>query len=112
MAAHVIDEQLSVANPGFVTVTALLELDWTLRTRYGFSQSHVRAVLSEMITEPKLVVERAREVTLALSSTVAGLADNMLHEIAKAYGSSKTVTFDRKFAKLEGVELIVTENVS
>jgi predicted nucleic-acid-binding protein len=105
-ATRLIESELTVDAPGFVSVTALLELDWVLRGQYRFSASNVSAVLSEMMDSPALVFEQADAVARALDYEYGDLADNILHHTSGASGCSHTVTFDRKFARMDGVELL------
>jgi predicted nucleic acid-binding protein len=44
----------------------------------------------------------------ALHDTAVGIADAIIHRKAIAHGCSRTVTFDKKFARLKGVELLPT----
>jgi predicted nucleic acid-binding protein len=41
----------------------------------------------------------------AIAQPRPDLADTLLHEVGKARNCERTVTFDRKFARLPGVEL-------
>ena len=61
--------------------------------------------MKEMLATPNLVVEREAEVAGALEAGTS-FADVLLHLIGRQLGARKTMTFDRKFARLEGVELL------
>lgn len=51
-----------------------------------------------------IVVEQAATVERALALNHADFADAIVHEVGAAAGRSKTMTFDRRCARLEGVE--------
>jgi predicted nucleic-acid-binding protein len=106
LARRLLEDEATPETPGYVTVVAVLELDWVLRGSYGFSARVVADVIAELMTAPNLVFEHADAVENALASPHGDLADNLLHGVGAAQGCAKTVTFDRKFARLDGVELL------
>ncbi len=106
IATHLLENALTPDDPGFVTIVAVLELDWVLRAQYGFSSDVVVETLRRLISSPNLTFEQSAAVERALDFEYGDLADNILHETAQVSGCTKTVTFDRKFARLEGVELL------
>jgi predicted nucleic-acid-binding protein len=105
-ATHLIEQDLSEQAPGFVSVTALLELDWVLRSQYGFSAANVSAVVAELMNAASLVFEFPDEIEVALTERHGDLADRVLHHTARANGCDRTLTFDKNFARLDGVELL------
>lgn len=106
LARRLLEDEATPETPGYVTVVAVLELDWVLRRSYGFSARAVTEVIGQLVTAPNLVFEQAEAIEHALVSAHGDLADHILHWIGAAQGCSRTVTFDRKFARLEGVELL------
>ena len=106
IATNLLENTLTSENPGFVTLVAVLELDWVLRTLYGFSPLIVANAIAALMSSPSLVFESDAAVRAALGFEHGDLADNILHEVGQANGCTKTVTFDKKFARLEGVELL------
>jgi predicted nucleic-acid-binding protein len=106
LASDVLENRLTSDEPGFVSITALLELDWVLRVQYGFSQANVCAVLTGLLSASNLICEQRECVARALQFEHGDLADNILHQTAKEAGCTQTLTFDKKFARLEGVELL------
>ncbi len=105
VARRVIEETLSPTEPGFVSLVVIVELNWVLIRVYGCPVSQVVAICAELIASPTIVVEQATAVAAALALPHDDLADNLLHELGKSHGCERTVTFDRKFARLTGVEL-------
>ncbi len=106
IATHILEDVLNPGEPGFVTIVAVLELDWVLRAQFGFSPGIVVETLRGLLESPNLVFEQCAAVESAMSFENGDLADNILHQTAQANGCTKTVTFDRKFARLAGVELL------
>jgi predicted nucleic-acid-binding protein len=106
IATHLLENILTPELPGFVSLVATLELDWVLRKQYGFSPKIVADTIRALMSADNLQFQSAAEVERALAFEHGDLADNILHYIGQANGSAKTVTFDKKFARLEGVELL------
>jgi predicted nucleic-acid-binding protein len=104
LATQIMENELTQEEPGYVTVVALLELDWVLRTQYEFSSAIAIDAIKGLMSSPNLVFENADAVELALDFEHGDLADNILHRVAQSKGCSKTVTFDKRFARLDGVK--------
>jgi predicted nucleic-acid-binding protein len=79
-----------------VPLTVLLELGWTLGSRYGFGRAQLGAALSGLLDMESIHVddEPAIRAALDLHARGADLAD-CLHLVA-ARGSAAFVTFDRR----------------
>lgn len=106
LAKTFIEERLSRETPGFVTLVAIAELGWVLERLYGQSPSAIVAVVNKLLNSAQIVVEEASAVEAALSLPHDEMADALIHEAGRAKGCQSTITFDRKFARLEGVELL------
>jgi predicted nucleic-acid-binding protein len=106
IATHLLENKLTPENPGFVSLVAILELDWVLRTQYGFAPKIVVDIIRILMSSKNLIIENAAAVGTALAFQHGDLADNILHEVGLANNCTKTVTFDKKFARLTGVELL------
>jgi predicted nucleic-acid-binding protein len=104
-ARRVMEETLTPSEPGFVSLIVLVELNWVLDRVYGCRLSQIVSIFAELIASPTILVENVAAVTAAIARPHIDLADNLLHEIGKIHGCARTVTFDRKFARLPGVEL-------
>ncbi len=105
LATEFLENRLSRQNPGLVSVIVLCELSWTLKRVYGRSDDDILLVIRELLATPTLVVEHAELVGRAIASTVS-FADALIHLVGAASGCSGTITFDRRFARLDGVELL------
>ena len=106
IAADFVESRLSPSEPGFVSLIVLCEIAWTLRSGYGFSPVDVRKTLSCLTEAGQLTFEREEIVEAALSQSRFDPADAIIHELGRAAGCSETVTFDRRFARMEGVRVL------
>ena len=106
LAKRFFDTRLSVKAPGYLTQLVLAETHWTLTRAYGFSADEVRAVLLAVINSAQILVERAELARKALANPSVDFADQLIHLCGQEAGCTTTVTFDRRFAKMAGVELL------
>jgi predicted nucleic-acid-binding protein len=106
IATNLLENELTPEVPGFISLFAILKFNWVLRTQYGFSPQIVTDTIGALMCSPNLVFENAGAVGAALAFQHGDLADNILHEIGLVHGCTKTVTFDKKFARLAGIELL------
>ena len=107
VARRIIEEGLTPTAQGFVSLIVLVELSWVLGRVYRCSREQVALIVAELIASPTILVEQAAAVTAAIAQPHPDLADSLLHEVGKVRGCEHTITFDRTFAKLAGVELVV-----
>ena len=105
-ATRLLEDQLSSTMPGLVTTVALHETAWVLQRIYKLPPDEVRPIFLQMLDAPNLVVEHVEQVAEALEAR-AGFSDALIHFVGQASGCTKTVTFDKRFARLKGVELLV-----
>lgn len=103
-AATFIESELSDENPGFVSLLVLAELSWVLHRSYGVGTERVAAIIRQLLEVRQITIEKADTVARALDLGLAELADALIHEVGRSAGCSRTVTFDQRFARLEGVE--------
>ena len=105
LATSLLEQRLTPGEPGLITVVAIAETAWVLQRVYRQSWEEVRPIIAGLLDAPNLVVEHHREVAKALAAT-AGFADALIHYIGGDLGADSTFTFDKKFARLESVELL------
>ncbi len=108
IATQLIEEELSLSDQGFVSLAVVCELVWALRITYRQTQTSINGVLRELIEAPQIHIEQQELVTAAISEAAGDIADTIIHLVGKSKGCTKTVTFDRKFARVPGVELLTT----
>lgn len=106
-ATQFIETELSSRQPGFVSVVVLCEIVWVLDACYKVGRLDLVKVVEGLLSSPQLVVESAAAVKAAISHDGVDLSDAVIHEIGRARRCQKTVTFDRQFARLDGVELLI-----
>lgn len=104
-AARLIEGELSADRPGFVSLPVVCEVSWVLRTQYKFERRRVAAVLASLLEVVQLEFEEPDVMTAALSGG-GEIADAIIHQIGRARGCEATITFDRQFARLDGVTLL------
>jgi predicted nucleic-acid-binding protein len=103
------EKRLSAANPGFVSVVAIVETVWVLDRAYGFAPTEIAAAIERILQADTLMVENEQEVfaaTVALRQGSGGFADALIGAIGVKAGCSRTLTFDRKAARLPGFALV------
>lgn len=104
LAATLIEDELTPDRPGLIAVVAIVELSWVLRGLYGASAQTVREIVHGLLGSRQILVENAAVVERAIGVAHEDLAAALIHEVGKAAGCENTVTFDRRFARLAGVE--------
>jgi predicted nucleic-acid-binding protein len=108
-AAEIIERRLTENNPGFVSVVAMAETAWVLQRSYGYSSDAIAAAIERVLEIEVLVVEHEQEVFNALTTLMRGqgsFGDALIAELGASAGCSRTLTFDRKAARLRGFELV------
>ena len=109
LAARLIGSGVRAGRPLFVPVTVLLELEWVLRSAFGFDKTAVLHTLSRLIGsfELQFQVEGAVEIALAqYEHGAADFADCMHAALAGQAGEVPLWTFDKAAAKLTGAKLL------
>ena len=93
----------------FVPVTVALELEWVLRTSFGYVKDEVMAVLSNLFSAAEMTFESERALEVALQLYRKGPADfaDCLHiALAAQAGELPLWTFDKGAAKVSGAQSI------
>jgi predicted nucleic-acid-binding protein len=94
----------------FVPVTVVLELEWVLRSSFGFAKEDVLLTLSSLFSAAELTFESERALEVALHLFRDGSADfaDCLHvALATQAGEQPLWTFDKGAAKVSGARLLV-----
>ncbi len=105
-ARRLLQSELTAEQPGFVGLATIVELAWVLGKVYKQSPATLRLIFRQLIAAPQLVIEETALIERALALELRDLADAIIHETGKKAGCAKTLTFDRSFARLKGVELL------
>ena len=108
-ATDLIERHLTEDNPGFISIVAMLETVWVLDRAYGLADDAIAAAIERMLQADLLVVENEQDIftaTIALKDGHGSFADALIGALGARAGCSRTLTFDRKAARLPGFELV------
>ena len=93
----------------FVPVTVVLELEWVLRTSFGYAKDEVMEALSSLFSAVEMTFESERALEVALQLYRKGPADfaDCLHiALAAQAGELPLWTFHKGAAKVSGAQSI------
>ena len=93
----------------YVPVTVSLELEWVLRSSFGFGKEAVAHTLSQLLSSSELTFESegALEVALALYGQGGDDYSDCLHvALARVASEQPLWTFDRAAVELDGARLL------
>lgn len=93
----------------YVPITVFLELEWVLRSKFGFDKEQVVVTLSSLLASVELSFESeaAAEIALTLyQGSKADFSDCVHVALAHAAGESPLWTFDRAASKLDGAKVL------
>ena len=108
LATQLLEEQLSSADRGFVSLVVLLETVWVMESRYEASAATVCDILDDLLQAPTLEVQDAPAVRDAVQRYRQGgvdLHDCLIVALAAAR-KARVLTFDAKAARRLGMELL------
>ncbi len=108
-ASRLIRTCVNAGEGVYVPITVTLELEWVLRSRYGFSKPVVLQTLALLLstTELRFESEGALEVALVLyRQGNADFSDALHVALASAAGQQPLWTFDRDASKVAGASLL------
>lgn len=83
----------------FVAITVTLEVEWVLRSAYGYARPVVAGALRAFAGLPTVTVEDASVVAAALDLAESGMDFADALQIGRAAHCEGFATFDRKFVK-------------
>ena len=112
LASRLIENDLTIARPGFISLVVLAELCWVLSRLYSATMDELADMISDLLNTPQIQVERREVVQAAIrrfsqsKSRKAGLVDALIAEIANSEGCSSTVTFDKAAVRAAGMTLL------
>ena len=112
LATRLIEQELSVAAPGFISLVVLAELCWVLTRLYGASHDELKSTVQDLLATPQLHLERRDVVQAAIGrakkgrAAKAGFVDALIAQTALAEGCSHTVSFDKAAVREAGMVLL------
>lgn len=116
VATRLIEQELSPAEPGFVSLVVLAELCWVLKRLYNATDLELAATVADMLGSPQFQLEQRQAVQAACQRVLSlksgktakvGLTDVLVFELARSQGCSRTVSFDRNAVRSAGMSLLV-----
>ena len=111
-ATRLIEEELSVAEPGFISLVVLVEVYWVLKRLYSASAEELLATVEDLLNTLRFQLDR-RDVVAATvqfmkagKGAKAGFEDALIAQLAAAQGCSQTVSFDKAAVRSAGMVLL------
>lgn len=111
-AARSLLQGLTSEQPGYICREVAIEVAWVLERSYRFTRGDIAEALLELIASDNLVFEAADDIARAAylySQGGPGFSDRMVLAAATRTNATPLFTFDRQFARLEGVELVAAD---
>ena len=71
-ATRLIEEELSVAEPGFISLVVLVELCWVLKRLYSASAGELLATVEDLLNTPRFQLDRRDVVAATVQFMKAG----------------------------------------
>lgn len=107
-ATEIIEQDLTISNPGFVSLVTMAETAWVLDHSYGMSRRETIETVERMLQANTLIVQNEQEVFTALTALdneIGSFADALIGALGNWAGCTKTLTFDRRASKLPNFQL-------
>jgi predicted nucleic-acid-binding protein len=108
LATRLLEDQLTAADRGFVSLVVVLETVWVMESRYRADAAMVANILDDLLQAPTLEVQDAAAVVDAVQRYRKGgvdLHDCLIVALA-ATRKARVLTFDAKAAKRLGMEVL------
>ena len=111
-ATRLIEQELTSAEPGFISSVVLTELGWVLKRLYRASEGELLETVADLLDSPQFQLENRAVVQAAVRrmqalKAKAGWTDLLIAQIAQAQGCRHTVSFDKTAVRLAGMQLLV-----
>jgi len=105
-ASRLMEEMATAGEPAFISLVTLVEFVWVLEDTYRINRGDLPVIVRKLLNTAHITIEQEDAVRRALESPDGDFSDRIIHFVGAAAGCDRTVTFDRKFARLAGVQLI------
>src|SRR5258708_3478811 len=108
-ARKLIEQALSREEPVLVSLLVLLECEWVLRSRYGFSRVALLSIFRALLEARELSFEDEPALEEALfhwKDSACGFSDCLIAADSRQLGCRATATFDGQGARLPGTVLV------
>ena len=104
-ANKLIQREVTAGRGVLVSQLVLLETEWVLRSRYGFSKIQLLEVIASLLDTREIQLEDEQSVEEAIyhwKDADADFADCLIAARHRRLGCSATATFDARVVKLAG----------
>ena len=104
-ATRLISPAIQAGEVLFVPITVALELEWVLRSNFGFSKTTVTHAIAQLLSSTELVFESesALEIALVLYAQSGADFSDCLHvALTRQAGKGPLWTFDKAASRVEG----------
>ena len=104
-ANKLIQQEVTAGRGVLVSQLVLLETEWVLRSRYGFSKIQLLEVIASLLDTRDIQLEDEQSVEEAIyqwKDANAAFADCLIAARHRRLGCSATATFDARAVKLAG----------
>jgi predicted nucleic-acid-binding protein len=108
-AERVIRRCVSEHRTLFIPVTVALEVEWVLRSNFGYAKQEIIGAISDLLSAAELSFqcEQALEVAMELyRGSSADFADCLHVALSRQTGEAPLWTFDRGASRVDGARLI------
>lgn len=110
-AKKLIRAALRAGETLYIPITVMLELEWVLRSNFGFDKEQVSLTFASLLAAAELSIESELAVEIALAlykKNSADFADCVHIALSHMAGESPLWTFDRAASKINGAKLLTT----
>lgn len=107
LARELIRSTLTKGEPLFVPVTVMLELEWVLRSNFGFDKAQIILTFSSLLATAELSFESEAAVEVAVElfrQNKADFSDCVHVALSHAAGMTPMWTFDLAASKVDGAQ--------
>jgi predicted nucleic-acid-binding protein len=104
-ARRLINREVGKGEPVLISLLALLETEWVLRSRYSLGKTQMLLTLSALLEASDLALEDEPSVEHAVYSwkeSATNFSDCLINARNRRIGCSATATFDRNAMKVDG----------
>jgi len=108
-ATDILERRLTANNPGFISVVTVAEIVWVLDRAYRLTSREIAAIVERLLQVEVLTIEHEQEVFTAMVALKQGrgsFPDALIAELGARAGCTRTLTFDRKAARISGFEIV------
>jgi predicted nucleic-acid-binding protein len=109
IARRLLQRELSEDAPGHVSLVALAEMAWVLRSRYRSTRDELITIVESLLCAPNIRMQDEAAVWLALDDCEragVGVADALIAAVDQHHGCSHTATFDHKAMRITSMKLL------